>query len=169
MFSWKFTIHPTFCSLVLLLLGCGTQPKATYFESKHEPHSHERDKMMLKDFGDYHAGLTAHLSKDEGNELDVLFETADDNPKPVPLPLSQLTAEARRPGDETKHPLDFEPAPKDERAGDPDGKCSHFTAKTPWMKRDDHLTVTLTVVVDGKKLSVEWNDFVPLKFAHVDK
>ena len=158
-------------ALGIFILGCKPESKPTVFESKHDEHghSHERDKMMLGDFGPYHAGLTAHLSKKEGNELDIVFETADKEPKPLPLPLTKLTARATRTGDEKTYTLEFEPAPKDERKDDPDGKCSHFTAKAPWIKHEDMLTVTLITSLDGEEKRVLWLDFNPKKFAHVDE
>jgi hypothetical protein len=166
-----------FSSLVLVLIvfifGCKPESKPTVFESKHDEHepghSHNRNKMMLKDFGPHHAGLTAHLSRKEGNELDIVFETTDEKaPKPVPLPLAKLTAKATRTGDDKEYTLEFEPAEKKEREDDPDGKCSRFTAKAPWMKHEDMLTVVLTLTLDGKVQKVLWTDFNPKKFAHYD-
>lgn len=155
----------------MLGLGCGREAAPTVFESHHESpnHSHERGKMMLVDAGPYHAGLTAHLSKKDGNELDVLFETSNETPQPVPLPLTKLTGTATRQGDDKAYPLDFEPAPRNERANDPDGKCSHFTALAHWMRHEDVLTVTLTVLLDGRETKVVWMGFNPKKFAHADE
>jgi hypothetical protein len=167
-----------FCCLTLLTgglaAGCKPESKPTVFESKHEGrehgHSHERGHEMLADFGPYHAGLTAHLSKKEGNELDVFFETGDDkNPKPFPLPLTQLTATASREGEEKTYTLDFEPSPQDERMDDPVGKCSRFTAKAPWMKHEDILTVTLRAPLEGHETTAVWTNFNPKKFAHADE
>lgn len=45
-------------------------------------HNHERNNMMLRDLGGHHVGLTAHLSKKEGNELHIVFATFDGNPLP---------------------------------------------------------------------------------------
>jgi hypothetical protein len=156
-------------SALLLLAGCGEPPPAATFKS--EPghgHSHERDKMLLADLGKkFHAGLTAHLSRKDGNELDLVIETTDG--KPAPLPLTKVTAKAKRAGDAAEYDLLFEPAPKDERKDDPDGTCSRFTAKAPWMKADDTLTVTATIEADGKRYPVEWAEFNPKKYAHVDE
>jgi hypothetical protein len=169
-------LRPLFSVLIVVAFGCkpeGKPPVPTVFESKHEKnehdHSHARGKLMLADFGPHHAGLTAHLSKKEGNELDIVFETADKEPKPLPLPLTKLTAKATRTGDDKEYTLDFEPAEKDERTGDPDGKCSKFTAKAPWIKHEDMLTVVLTATLDGQVKKTIWTDFNPKKFAHVDK
>lgn len=120
---------------------------------------------MLADAGHYHAALTAHLSQKDGNELDVFFETPDAEHKPVPLPLAGFTATAKA-ADGKVHALTFEPAPKEERKGDPDGKCSHFVAKAGWMKSTDALTVTVPVVINGKPVTIEWADFNPKKYAH---
>jgi hypothetical protein len=155
---------------LVALAGCGEKPPAATFHS--EPghgHSHDRDKMKLEDIGKtkYHAGLTAHLSQKDGNELDLVFETTDG--KPAPMPLKSVAAKAKRAGDPTEYDLLFEPAPKDERKGDPDDACSRFTAKALWMKADDKLTVTTTIEVEGKRHPVEWADFHPKKYAHVDE
>jgi hypothetical protein len=173
MFRLMRTLLPAF---IICCFGCKPEskpPVPTVFESKHEKdehdHPHERDKFMLVDFGPYHAGLTAHLSKKEGNELDIVFETADKEPKPLPLPLTKLTAKATRAGDDKEYTLEFEPEEKKERKDDPEGKCSKFTAKAPWIKHEDMLTVVLTVTLDGQVKKTIWTDFNPKKFAHVDK
>src|SRR5262249_14357241 len=126
----------------------------------------ERGKMLLTDAGEHHAALTAHLSP-QGNELDIFFETADDNPTPVALPFTKLTAFARNIGEGEPRELTFEPAPADERPkGEKPGTCSHFVAKAPWMKPDDSLTVVLNLELDGRRTRVTWNKFVPKKYAH---
>ena len=117
--------------LALFIFGCNPENKPSVFESKHEEHghSHDHNKMMRKDFGPIHVGLTAHLSKKTGNELDLVFETHDE--KPVPQPFSKLIARATRNGDDQNYELVFEPTEKDERKDDPEGKCSRYTAKAP--------------------------------------
>lgn len=124
--------------------------------------------MLLADAGPYHAALTAHRSSKDGNELDVFFETANDAHSPVPLPLPNITAAART-ANGNEHTLQFEPAPKDERKDDPDGQCSHFVAKAGWMKPDDVLTVTATVMIQAKPTLIEWKNFNPKKYAHHDE
>lgn len=156
-----------FALVALALCGCPQpKPPATFVSDEHG-HSHERDHMKFVDVGDlpYHAGLTAHLSQKDGNELDVFFETADDAHKPVPMSLVNFAAAATT-ADGKQHMLKFEPAPKDERKDDPDGKCSHFVAKAGWMKPDDVLTVTAPLLIDGKHVKVVWKDFNPKKYAH---
>jgi hypothetical protein len=155
---------------LVLLAGCGEKPPpaATFKSEPGHGHSHDHGKMLRVDLGKkHHAGLTAHLSQKDGNELDLVFETVAG--KPAPMPLTNVVAKAKRAGDAKDYDLVFEPAPKDERKDDPDGTCSRFTAKAPWMKADDTLTVTATVVVDGKPHPVEWADFHPKKYAHVDE
>ena len=157
-----------FALIVSSLCGCPTpkQPPAT-FQSESHGHSHDREHLKLVDVAgtDYHAGLTSHLSSKEGNELDVLFETVDTPPKPVPLPLASFRATAKT-ADGKEYALEFTPAPKDERKDDPDGKCSHFSAKAGWMKPEDTLVVTATVHIDGKERTVTWKGFNPKKYAH---
>jgi hypothetical protein len=158
--------------LAVLIGGCKPESKPTVFESKHdehEQHSHDRGKMMLADFGAYHAGLTAHLSSKEGNELDIVVETDEKEPKPVPVPQSKLHATASRNGEDKTYTLEFDPAPKDERKEDPEGKCSRFTAKAPWIKHADILTITATIPLNGQEKKVVWVDFNPKKYAHVDE
>lgn len=121
--------------------------------------------MQLADVGPYHAALTAHLSSKTGNELDVFFETADAEPKPVPLPLARFTASAKTASGQ-EHELAFEPSEPDERKDDPPGKCSHFVAKAGWMKAEDVLTVAATVEIDGKPRRIEWTGFNPKRYAH---
>ena len=141
------------------------QPAATFQSEPDYDHVHERDKMMLEDAGPYHAGLTAHLSQKEGNELDIFFETIADPPKSTPLEMASIKAVAKT-ADGTQHNLTFEPAPKDERKDDPDGKCSHFVAKASWMKAEDVLTVTAATTINGKPNTIEWKNFNPKKYAH---
>ena len=162
------------CVLLAALALCGCfEPKPappTVFKSDPHGHSHERDKMLLADVSktDYHAALTAHLSDKDGHELDIFFETADDTPNPVPLSVAKFAATATTAGG-AAHPLEFEPAPPEERKGDPAGRCSHFVAKAGWMKRTDALTVTATLDIDGKPAKIEWKSFNPKKYAHHDE
>ena len=150
---------------ILATAGCGGGSGGIYTS---DGHTHERDKMMLADAGVYHAGLTAHLSSKTGNELDVFFETADQDHKPVPLPLKSFTATAKTAGG-GEQVLEFSPAPKDKRKDDPDSKCSHFVATAAWMKADDSLSVIAVIEIDNKKERIEWKGFNPKKFAHVDE
>jgi hypothetical protein len=129
-------------------------------------HSHEKDKLLIADAGDYHFLLTAHLAK-AGNELDIFVETpVSENAQPVALPLKSFTAQATV-GDGEAQTLTFEPAPPDERpAGEGDEKCSHFVAKADWMKPEDTLYVVARITVDGKELAARWENFTPSKYAH---
>ncbi|MFM8271551.1 MAG: hypothetical protein ACKODX_04370, partial [Gemmata sp.] len=149
----------------LALCGCFNDSKpGTAFKSDAHGHSHDLDRMLVEDAGHYHAALTAHISSKDGNELDVFFRGAEDLRRPVAVPLAGFTAVAStREGAE--HRLAFEPAPPDERAGDPKGRCSHFVAKAGWMRADDTLTVTATVTLDAKPVRVVWKNFVPKKYA----
>lgn len=150
------------------VLGCGKHESHTVTTSREEGHghSHERDKLLLRDLGPYHAGLTAHLSSKTGNELDVFIETADAAHTPVPLPILRFSAKASVAGAKGERELMFEPAEMDERKDDPPGKCSHFVAKAPWIEPDVPLTLTVTIEVNGKPEVVQWRDFLPKKYAH---
>jgi hypothetical protein len=155
----------------LAAVGCAGKsdnPSASGSSGGHgHDHDHDGGDKMLEDAGPYHAGLTAHLSEKEGNELDIVIETQEKkNPKPVPLPLTEIVAKAKREGDPKEYELKFVPAEKAERKDDPDGKCSRFTAKAPWMKPDDKLTVTATVEIEKKPRDLVWKNFVPKKFSH---
>jgi hypothetical protein len=152
--------------VAVLVVGCKPETRPTIFESKHEEHghSHDHNKMMRKDFGPIHVGLTAHLSKKTGNELDLVFETHDE--KPAPQPFAKLTAKATRSGDDKTYELEFEPAEKEERKDDPEGKCSRYTAKAPWMMPEDILTVKLAIDQKGQEKIVVWVDFNPKEFNH---
>ena len=156
-----------FAVAALALCGCFNDPKPvpTAFKSEPHGHSHDGDDAMRADAGHYHAALTAHLSSKEGNELDILFEASHDRTKPAPQPIATFTATAKT-ADGKEHKLEFEPAPMDERKGDPAGKCSHFSAKAGWMKAEDVLSVTTTVDIDGKPTPIVWKDFNPKKYAH---
>jgi hypothetical protein len=156
--------------LSLTLAGCGDTTKPSVFSNKDDhDHSHERDKMMLEDVKlegkTYHAALTAHLSKADGNELDIFLETLEKEPKPAPVTQGKLTAKVTL-ADGSEKNLQFEPAPKSERKDDAEGKCSHYVAKAPWLKAEDVLTLTLSIDIGGEVKKVIWEGFNPKKYAH---
>lgn len=157
------------------LAGCSTAPvpptpatqKLTqdHAHGDGDDHDHARDKMMIGHLGKYHAGLTAHLSAKDGNELDIFVETIADEPTPVALPTVAIAGTARRGADE--FPLTFEAAPADERPkGEAAGTCSHFVAKAAFLKADDTLTVVVEVEIDGRKRKCTWKNFEVKKFTH---
>lgn len=163
-----------FAALALALAGCsGQKPQPSEFKNEKPGHGHDHDRGKFK-LADAelpggvtaHAALTAHLSKKGDHEIDVMFETMDKEPKPIPVAIEKMTARVTRKGDDKPYTLEFVPAPKDERKTDPDGKCSHFVAEAKWLKPDDELTVTLTVPVDGKMKTIPWLEFVPKKYGH---
>jgi hypothetical protein len=163
----RYAAPVSFALFALALCGCPANKPAATFESKPDEHDHvhERDNMKFEDAGPYHAGLTAHLSQKEGNELDIFFETVAQPAKPAPVDMKNFKAIAKT-ADGKQHNLTFEPAPKDERKDDPEGKCSHYVAKAPWMKAEDVLTVTAAATINGKPTTIEWKDFNPKKYAH---
>ena len=153
------------------LAGCSTAPvpptPATQkLTQEHgDGDDHARGAMMIGHLGKYHAGLTAHLSAKDGNELDVFVETIADEPTPVALPTVTIAGTARRGADE--FPLAFEPAPAAERPkGEAAGTCSHFVAKAAFLKADDALTVVVEVEIDGRKRKCTWKNFDVKKFTH---
>jgi hypothetical protein len=153
----------------LAAVGCNKKTDGTVASGSSGGHDHDHDAggKMLEDAGPYHAGLTAHLSEKEGNELDIVFETQEKkDPKPVPLPITKIVAKAKREGDPKEYELTFEPDDPKERKDDPPGKCSRFTTKAPWMKPDDKLTVTATVEIEKMPRDLVWKNFVPKKFSH---
>jgi hypothetical protein len=162
--------------LGFLPTGCSSsQPSPTaskIFKSKggHDHEHHRADAMLeditLPDGTKCHAGLSAHLDP-KGNELDIFFESLEQEPKPVSIPLSaQVTARITREGDDKPYNLTFQPAPAEERPKDPAGRCSRFSAPAAWMKEDDKLTVVVTVEYEGQLKRVTFADFVPRKHAH---
>jgi hypothetical protein len=159
------------------LAGCDTKKPTSEFKGKHDHDhgDHNRKDAMLEDITlpegtKCHAGLTAHLSEKEGNELDVFFESFDKEPKPVAIPLTaKVTARVTRKGDNEPKTLTFEPADKDERKADPADKCSRFAAKAAWMKPDDTLDVTLSVEYGGQLKKVTFSPFVPKDRTHAHK
>jgi hypothetical protein len=126
------------------------------------------EKLMWAAAGKHRAGLSAEFSNKTGNELIVVFETADPDRAAAPLPLTGFTATAKA-SDGGEQVLEFKPAPKDDRPGDPAGKCSRFVASAGWMKPDDTLTITATVEIDGKKERIVWSEFHPKKYGHVEE
>lgn len=158
-----------------LAAGCsdrppGPPPVVTARGSSHADgpgHTHERAKMLLADAGPYHAALTAHLSARDGNELDVFFETAEKDPRPVAVPFDSFSATATRAADGKAFDLMFGPAPEDERPKDEEpGMCSHFVAEAAWLAPDDELTVTTAVEINNRKVTITWVKFNPKKYAH---
>lgn len=125
--------------------------------------------MLLADVGrKYHALLTAHLSSKDGNELDIFFETQDDeNPAPAAIPVESFAAHVRVAGEDQAKEIKFEPAPIEERPkGEKSGTYSHFVAKAPWMKASDNLNVVVFLTLEGERYRVIWENFNPKKYAH---
>ena len=167
----RITILGLFAAAFGCLAGCDKKPApSTEFKGGHDHSDHDRKDAQIEDIklpgGEYHAGLTAHLSeKADKNELDVFFETHDKKAFPIPL-TAKVTARVTRPGDDKAYDLEFKPAEKDERKNDPADKCSRFSADAPWMKPEDKLSVVLTVEIDKKIHRCTFVDFNPKKFAH---
>ena len=158
-----------FAAAVTFLAGCDTKPKPSKFEGGHDDHKHDEKNtrdMKLPDEKMVHAILEAHLDEKEGNELDVVFENHDKK-EGYPIPMNaKVTARVTRAGIQQAEELVFQPADKDERKGDPEGKCSRFAAEAKWMKPDDKLTVVLSVEYDGKLKKTTFDGFVPKDAEH---
>ena len=158
-----------FAASILFVAACEKKTQPSEFKGKNEGHHHNEkttQDVTLPDGKLVHAILTAHLDEKDGNELDVIFEMHDkDEPYAIPID-AEVTARVTRKGDGEEKNLNFKPADKDERKGDPDGKCSRFSAETKWMKPDDELTVTLSVKYDGKLKKATYAGFVPKDSAH---
>jgi hypothetical protein len=159
-----------FAAAVTVLAGCEKKTTQSEFKGKSDPaHDHDEKStrdMTLPDGKLVHAILEAHLDEKEGNELDVVFENHDKH-EPYPIPIdSKITARVTRAGIDKEENLEFKPADKDERKGDPDGKCSRFAAEAKWMKPDDKLTVVLSVEYGGSMKRTTFTDFVPKDAVH---
>jgi hypothetical protein len=158
-----------FAAAVAFTAGCDKKPATSEFKGKNEGHKHDEkttQDLTLPDGKLVHAILTAHLDEKKGNELDVIFEMHDKE-EAYPIPIdAKVTARVTRKDDNDPKNLTFKPAEKDERKGDPDGKCSRFTADAEWMKPDDVLTVALTVEYGGQTKKATYDGFVPKDSAH---
>jgi hypothetical protein len=158
-----------FAAAVTFLAGCDTKPKPSEFKGGHDDHKHDekttRD-ITLPDGKLVHAILEAHLDEKEGNELDLVFENHDKE-ESYPIPMNaKITARVTRAGIDKEETLEFTPGHKDERKGDPEGKCSRFSAEAKWMKPDDKLTVVVSIEYDGKLKKATYTDFVPKDAVH---
>ena len=130
----------------------------------HDPadHNHDRGRMMVASNGVVDALLTAHLSSREGHELDVFVERGG---APVALEATELRAKVVAGGEEK--PLAFTCAPRDERPEDePEGTCSHFVAKAPWIDPSQALLVRADLPLRRGPVPYAWRAFQPLRYAH---
>lgn len=112
------------------------------------------------------AYLSAHLSKKDGNQLDIFIEDEEGHPKAIP----SLRFEATIGDFKGSRVLMFEVAPADERpSGEVEsGGCSHFVAKANRMVAEAgplSITAPLQVSAD-EKIAAVWDDFYPAKYAH---
>lgn len=169
--NWPNSASAFLLVSVWAMIGCNDSAPRTGRGNKSgeatSGHSHERRNMLLADVGEkYHALLTAHLLS-EGNELDIFFETQDEEPIAAAIPLESFTAFITVRGQQGTKEVKFEPAPPEERPkGEKPGTCSHFVAKVPWMKATDVLTVVVMLNLEDERYRVTWNKFDPKKYAH---
>ena len=136
-------------------------------------HSHGaadlRAKMLPATAGTTTALLTAHLSRADGNELDIFIEDAKRSPLALPIPCFTATVDVPSTGE--KRSVDFVPAEADERpeGSNPD-RCSHFVAKTPWLVASSTIAAVVTLPLpDADPLEFRWDSFVPKTYAHHDE
>lgn len=128
----------------------------------------ERGKNRLAPVGEtkYKAALTGYEDKQEGYRLDISFEMADADHKPVPLPIDKFEARVKGSGGQ-EEVLEFKKKPL---PTDPTGKCSRFTAAVPSrMSPDDKYTITASVEIDGKKEAIRWDEVPLKKYTHSDE
>lgn len=166
----------TFICAFLFATGCAAsaqRPAAIHSHDGAHAHTHAhdhaaptsgspRDAMFPTLAGDRLVMLTAHLSG-AGHELDIFFEgRGDRSPSPIADRPIQATVYTRT-GERT---VTFECAPAAERpAGEAQGTCSHFIAKTPWLAADETIKIAGTLA-DGA--GMRWQGFKAAKYAHHD-
>jgi hypothetical protein len=171
---YRLTCALLFVASAVFLAGCDKQTKPTEVKGHGHDHSdHDRHDAMIEDITlpddtTAHIGLQAHISAAEGSELDLFFEKTDKK-EPLPIPMKwKITARVDQKGDDKPHELEFKPAKKEERKGDPDDKCSRFSADVPWIRPSEEATVVVTLEMDGKPKKATFLKFVPNKFIHKD-
>lgn len=146
-------------------------------------HSHGADaheKMLRVVVNGVSCYLTAHLSKSDGNELDVMFAGAAQLPLPLEVSghLPVHAAIILQPPRRCRQPLTrvhrfllnvqmtsidgvvmkgsdttkivFEPAPAEERPAGEAGGCSHFVAKTPFMDPSQVYRIVIQANLTGR-------------------
>ncbi len=119
--------------------------------------------MLMASDGTTTALLTAHLSSTDGNELDVFVER---DGSPFALSVRSITGAAVG-SDGQPRPVTFECAPANERPStERDDACSHFVARTPWMRPDDVLRVEADLAIEGERAPFLWRNFGPRRYAH---
>jgi hypothetical protein len=118
--------------------------------------------LLVTRDGGYDALLSAHLSA-EGNELDIYLQKSGGDGQPAALPDRAFGA--RIVGRDVQ--VRFECAPAEERPPtEPEGQCSHFVARTPWMRSDETLDLRTEVAVNDASLTFAWQGFRPDRYAH---
>jgi hypothetical protein len=170
--------HGTFLAAFLFTAGCAasSQRPATLHDHGHDHdhgggHAHAqtssgsaRDAMFPTLAGDRLVMLTAHLAAD-GHELDIFFEDRARQTSAVSDQRIEAIVYTR--GGERA--VTFECAPAAERpAGEPDGMCSHFVAKAPWLVADETVKIAGRIALAGVTADMRWQGFKPAKYAHHD-
>lgn len=157
----------TSSAVKLVTQPSSSAPTAADKKKEDDDHDHDRENMMVAHLGPkVHVWLTAHISSKTGNELDIFFEDLATD-KPLAMSFEKVVAKAKPSREDKTYELTFEPAPANERPKDePKGKCSHFVAKTPWLKADDTLFVQFEVEYDGKLRKSTWKSFDVKKNTH---
>lgn len=170
--------HGTFAAAAAFLLAAGCAASAPRTAAPHA-HSHDhdgghshaqpsarsaRDAMFPTLAGGRLVMLTAHLAA-EGNELDIFFEDRERRTSPIGAGSIEAVVYTRG-GERT---IKFECAPAAERpASEPEGQCSHFVAKTPWLAADETVKIAGRITSAEGTAEMRWQGFKPAKYAHHD-
>lgn len=81
--------------------------------------------------------------------------------------MTELEGVALRGTEAEKMTVSFSCAPADERPkNEAAGTCSHFVAKTPWMKPGTVYRVETALPIGDKKIAMVWRDYEAKKYAH---
>lgn len=63
--------------------------------------------------------------------------------------------------------MTFDCAPANERpATEPQGTCSHYVAKAPWLRVGENLRVETMLPIGDRAVPMVWRDFEAKRYAH---
>lgn len=122
-------------------------------------HAHDHGPGTLN-VGKLHVNLRAYTAL---GELEISFETHAHKVAPQDAP--SFDVQVRLDGGEFQK-VSFQPAPKEGRKDDPEGRCSRFLGKVPGLDKAKKVTAAAKVALDGKEETLEWRDVDPEKLKH---